>query len=294
MSSNTLPLESLCETAITTARAAATYIQSVDRSTIEPQHKSSGSSQASQVVTAIDFKSEAIIREYLLPACEQWDIAFAGEESALTESQARHCKSYFWCVDPLDGTQPYIEGRPGYAVSIALVDRAGTPLIGVVCDPINGEIIHAIRNQGAFINGVVSLTTNREATHALEVFADRSFAAEAKQHGLLEKIHHVAQQMHLGEVKVVYGNGAVKNACQVLRSPAACYIKLPKPNAGGGSIWDFSATACIAKESGGWCSSIQGQPLDLNRRGSTFMNHQGVLYASSRALGQCLVDQLSQ
>ena len=35
---------------------------------------------------------------------------------------------YFWCVDPLDGTLPFIEGRPGSAVSIALIARDGTPV----------------------------------------------------------------------------------------------------------------------------------------------------------------------
>ena len=43
--------------------------------------------------------------------------------------------NYFWCIDPLDGTLPFIEGKVGYAVSIGLVSRDGTPLIGVVCDP---------------------------------------------------------------------------------------------------------------------------------------------------------------
>ena len=79
----------------------------------------------------------------------------------------------------------------------------------------------------------------------------------------------------------------------VLEHAAACYIKLPKPEDGGGSIWDFAATACIVREAGAWVSNIHGAELDLNRRDSTFMNHQGVVFASSEQLASTLIDGLS-
>ena len=95
-------------------------------------------------------------------------------------------------------------------------------------------------------------------------------------------------QLCLDGVAMVYGSGAVKNACQVLAYPAACYVKLPRPEEGGGSIWDFAATACIVGEAGGWVSNSYGQALDLNRRDSTFMNHQGVVYASNERIARYL------
>jgi 3'-phosphoadenosine 5'-phosphosulfate (PAPS) 3'-phosphatase len=101
-----------------------------------------------------------------------------------------------------------------------------------------------------------------------------------------------AQDSGLDGVEVVYGSGAVKNACQVLDYPAACYVKLPRFEDGGGSIWDFAATVCIVGEAGGWASNIYGQPLELNRLGSTFMNHQGVLYASNERIARYLIDTL--
>ena len=84
----------------------------------------------------------------------------------------------------------------------------------------------------------------------------------------------------------------MKNACQVLDYAAACYIKLPRFEDGGGSIWDFAATACIASEAGAWASNIHGDLLDLNRRDSTFMNHQGVVFASSEQIGEFLIEEL--
>ena len=75
--------------------------------------------------------------------------------------------------------------------------------------------------------------------------------------------------------------GAVLNACWVIDKAHGCYFKVPKPQTGGGSLWDFAATACIAKETGAYAYSLDGSVLDLNRSDSTFMNHKGVLYASN-------------
>ena len=42
--------------------------------------------------------------------------------------------------------------------------------------------------------------------------------------------------------------------------------------------WDFAATACIYQELGLPATDFEGGKLDLNRQGSTFMNHQGVFF----------------
>ena len=97
--------------------------------------------------------------------------------------------------------------------------------------------------------------------------------------------------------------GAVMNAMSVIecavmekQNPqhnAACYIKLPKPQLGGGSLWDFSATACLATATNIWFSDIHGNPLDLNRHDSNYMNHQGVLYVSEQHLARRLITMCS-
>ena len=55
---------------------------------------------------------------------------------------------------------------------------------------------------------------------------------------------------------------------------------------GGGSLWDFAATACLFHETGGVATDMQGGPLDLNRADSSFMNHRGVLFATDEALAR--------
>ena len=294
MSQLALPLPQLCDAAIKAALEAGEFIQSTDRTTLQRHFKDAGSSAASQIVTEVDVRSEVIIRQCLQAASRQWDIAFVGEESSQSVADKvpeRLLKPYYWCVDPLDGTLPFMEGSPGYAVSIALVNQAGVPLIGVVYDPVDATLLHAIRGQGAY-RDQVPMTRATAVSTSLMAFADTSFRAHENYDDLLDTLNGCAQDAGLDGVAMVYGSGAVKNACQVLDYPAACYVKLPKPEEGGGSIWDFAASACIVGEAGGWASNIHGQPLELNRPDSTFMNHQGVLYASNERIARYLMARL--
>ena len=291
MSQVALPLHALCDVAMEAAREAGRFIHRTDREKLQRKVKHAGSSAASRIVTEVDIRSEEIIRQCLQASCGEWDIAFVGEESSQTVAgltPERLRKPYYWCVDPLDGTLPFVEGRAGYAVSIALVDRAGMPLIGVVYDPVDSSLIHAIKGQGAY-RDQTPIAHTAAASTSLMAFADASLREHEAYGDILTILNTCAHHSGLERVAVVYGSGAVKNACQVLDYPAACYVKLPKPEDGGGSIWDFAATACIVTEAGGWASNIHGQPLELNRRGSTFMNHQGVLYASNERIAQYLL-----
>ena len=78
------------------------------------------------------------------------------------------------------------------------------------------------------------------------------------------------------------GAGAVLNAIFVLENGPACMIKHPKKENGGGSIWDYAATACIYNALGLSATNYKGEKLDLNRKEGTFMNHEGVFYDNTK------------
>ncbi len=94
--------------------------------------------------------------------------------------------------------------------------------------------------------------------------------------GLLQRY---VEELKLEGVKEVWGGGAVLNAIQVPEHGPDCMLKFPKKEQGGGSIWDFAATACIYQELGLTATNFEGGKLDLNRKEGTFMNHQGAFYA---------------
>ena len=288
---STEQLKTLCDMAIQAAQEAGQWIEEFDRHNLQRIFKDAGSSEASQIVTEVDIASERIIRQRLEAVSDSLGIAFVGEESSLNcvgNANQRFTKPYFWCVDPLDGTLPFVEGRSGYAVSIALVAQSGTPLIGVVYDPARRVLLHAIVGQGSYRN-LTPFTLTKRSSAALMIYADASFKAHAQYQLAISVLEHCARALGLDGVTFFYGGGAVVNACRVLESNRACYFKLPKEEDGGGSIWDYAATACIAHEAGGWSSNIHGQPLALNCSHSTFMNRDGVIYASDSEIAECLI-----
>lgn len=289
----------LCNTAIQAAQEAGQWIERFDRHNLQRIFKDVGSSEASQLVTEVDIRSEEIIRQRLQEISGPLDIAFVGEESSLSNSSLsnlgnvneRFERPYYWCVDPLDGTLPFAEGRSGYAVSVALVEQSGKPLIGVVYDPARQVLLHAIDGQGSYQN-LIPFRQIKHKSKSLVVYADASFKVHAKYESTISTLERCAQTLFLDGVTFVYGNGAVINASQVLDSSQACYLKLPKNEDGGGSIWDYAATSCIAHEAGAWVSNVHGQALELNRRDSTFMNHEGVIFASNKQIAHFIIDAL--
>jgi len=97
------------------------------------------------LVTAVDEASERAIGRRIRSSFPQ-DAFIAEEFSALRVAAGRR-----WIVDPLDGTVNFVHGHPFACVSIALVDDEG-PAVGVVNAPFLGEIYHAVRGAGAYLN----------------------------------------------------------------------------------------------------------------------------------------------
>lgn len=59
---------------------------------------------------------------------------------------------YTWIIDPLDGTTNYLSGLPFFSISLAIC-HCGEVIAGVVYAPRLDEIFHAVKGEGAFLNG---------------------------------------------------------------------------------------------------------------------------------------------
>ncbi len=276
-------LNDLLQHAVVAAKEAGSFIQSSADRDVKIQHKSGGDNIAAQVVTEVDLHADALITKVLQPTCAQYDLALLTEES--TDDRVRLEKDAFWSVDPLDGTLAFIESRPGYSVSIGLVARDGTPLIGVVYNPVTEILYSAVSGQGAQRQGSPwQPTTTALRDRPLTLVFDRGFDQRDTYARVSSALNAFADRHGFSAVQTLEGDGAAMNAMQVLENPPGCYFKFPKPQEGGGSLWDFAATAAIFNECSAVASDFYGQPLELNRAESTFMNHRGVLYATNAAL----------
>ena len=130
-----------------------------------------GNTLASQVVTEVDLDSQRLILGLLEESMVGFSLGLLAEES--DDNSSRFETEAFWCIDPLDGTLPFIEGAPDYSVSIALVSREGEPLVGVVRDPVEEVTYHAYRQGGTFMNecGVLYASSATLADSVQEIYS---------------------------------------------------------------------------------------------------------------------------
>jgi myo-inositol-1(or 4)-monophosphatase len=106
------------------------------------------------LVTTVDFAAQkaivGIIRESFpkdfIVAEESLD---ASVNAGIDRETARR-----WYIDPLDGTTNYIHAFQIFAVNLALEEPANDEIVlGVTFDPMRDELFHAVRGEGAFLNG---------------------------------------------------------------------------------------------------------------------------------------------
>ncbi|PIA78904.1 inositol monophosphatase [Gaetbulibacter sp. 4G1] len=271
-----MDLQHLANIAIEAALSAGKIIQKHMNDNIVVEQKEGGYNYASQVITKVDRECENSIISHLMPTCKAFDIGLLSEETK--DDGTRFEKDVFWCIDPMDGTLAFINKHPGFSVAIALIARDGTPIIGVVFDPSTETLYHAIKGNGAYKN---RSTWNIKNTNDYLTYAtDKTLSDTPKSNEIRVILNNHKANLGLKGIKEMSGSGAVMCAILVLENGPACFLKLPKKDLGGGSIWDYAATTCIYHELDLPATDFNGEILDLNKKDGTFMNHQGVYYSN--------------
>ena len=200
-------------------------------------------------VCEVDLEVDAFLREQLGQLDP--DAGWLSEETL--DQSDRIERPRLWVVDPIDGTRDYLRGRPGWAVSIALVDQR-VPVIGVLDAPLREEHWQAELGRGAWRNGERLHASDRRELAGARVptdslpDVDSDLLAVAKPNSIALRIAMVAA----GEADLV----------ATLR---------------WGFEWDIAAAALIASEAGAVITGALGQPLAFNTaNGAAF----GVLAAA--------------
>ncbi len=104
---------------------------------------------AINLVTRADTESEKAIIETIRSRFP--DHTILAEESGLDTGAHGSRSRNRWIIDPLDGTTNFAHELGFFSVSIAF-ERDGEVVIGVVLNPVNGELFSAAAGEGAFLN----------------------------------------------------------------------------------------------------------------------------------------------
>lgn len=193
------------------------------------------------------------------------DVPVLGEEMAAAEQ--RHLWSFandgLWVIDPIDGTNNFINGIPHFAVSVAFVVQGRTQM-GVIYNPVSNECFYAVHGAGAFLNGQKLPLRHvakklREAIAGVEIRRLRSAR-------LSNSINHFAP---FGTLRCM--GSSTLDWCYLAAGRYDVYVH------GGQNLWDYAAGALILEEAGGEMATLEGDD---------FWSGQHVFQRSVIAAGQ--------
>lgn len=97
-------------------------------------------------VTETDIEVEHALQKAM--ANEFPDLPVFGEETGYPQE----LPPTFWIVDPIDGTQSFIENKPTFTSMAALIER-GITIASVIYNPSTGDMFVAKAGEGAYKNG---------------------------------------------------------------------------------------------------------------------------------------------
>lgn len=224
------------------ADASGPVIRSYFRQKIPVDNKADASP-----VTAADREAEQAIRAILADARPEDGII--GEEFGDTGTDAE----FVWVIDPIDGTKSFITGRPIFGTLIALV-RNGTPVLGVIDQPVNGERWVGAHGHPAQFNGgeigvreCPALADAVAGTTAADLFAN---GERAHWEAIAARARHT-----------VYGGD-----CYTYAQLAAGFVDIVFE--AGLQTYDFCALAPVIEAAGGIVTDWRGNPLTLGSDGT--------------------------
>lgn len=193
-------------------------------------------------VTELDHASEKAMVEHIRKTFPPHQII--AEESGIGESKS----PYRWYIDPLDGTTNYVHHVAIFSISVAVAYENET-LAGVVYDPYHKEMFWAVKGQGAFLNGMPILVSDKQDLQ--ECFLASGFPWRSKMYldaylnSFRDLFERCAGIRRLGSAALDLSY----TACG--RFDGFWEMKLKS--------WDITAGILILKEAGGKVSDFRGE-----------------------------------
>lgn len=198
------------------------------------------------LVTAVDEAAEAVVLDRIRTHFPDDHIVAEESASAAVEGGRR------WIVDPVDGTVNFVHGHPFVCVSVAFADEDG-PAAGVIHAPLLGEVYHALRGGGAFLNDhPIRVSTVEDGEQALWAtgFPFR------KGKGDPERYFRLVTDLLLTSHGIRRAGSAALDLAYVAAGRVDGFFEI------GLAPWDLAAGLLLVEEAGG---RVGGWPGDADR-----------------------------
>ena len=216
-------------------------------------------------VTDADKAVDKIIKDYL--SKKYPDHGFLTEESV--DNKERLNKEYVWIIDPIDGTDSFIDGRDDFSTLIALC-RNHEIVVAVISVPAKGEVYFASKWQGAFKQNknfeVKQIHRNLKSKNLILVKSPHHVTSADEQ--LYEK-----NKDKFSKVEIV---GSAYKMALIAEGKAEVTFKL----SAGSKEWDIAAPSLILKEAGALLLTPDKEKYTFNKQ--DVVNHKGYIVVNRK------------
>lgn len=207
-------------------------------------------SSTSDLVTNIDMETEQFFVKEVSEALPEHRLL--GEEGfgdTITDWDG-----YVWIVDPIDGTTNFINQQRNFCITVGIY-KDGVGELGYIYQVMTGELISAIRGQGAYQNGVLLPQLKNVEFEDSLLGVNASWVAPNRH----IDHHQVAKLIKRVRGTRSYGSAALEISYVVTgRLDAYFSMRL--------SAWDVAGGMVIANEVGALCGTLGGGEFDLLKK----------------------------
>jgi myo-inositol-1(or 4)-monophosphatase len=193
------------------------------------------------MLTDVDGAVQAALTRQLAEAFPS-DAAL-GEEG-LDPQAGRPHSEYVWVIDPIDGTNNFGRGMPGFSVSVGVL-RDGLVVGGAVYDPLARQLFSAWRDRGAWLDD------RRLRLTSVPLDGRSMFSIRTPFSGGVPK--PVERWLSLYRLRRV-GSTALQLCYVALGAIAFMFDHRA-------SLWDIAGATAVIAEAGGHVTAPDGAPL---------------------------------
>ena len=199
------------------------------------------------LVTEADLLADKLLMEGL----EKYGYPILSEET--DDTALRLNAEYVWIIDPIDGTNGFVEKNGEFAIMVGL-SRSGIPVLGFVYDPVRKMMYYAEKGCGSFLD-------DGEKVSKMSV----SNESDIEKSRLLTSPHHISKRInalisHSNITSIVALGGIGLKIAKMVEGSADIYFSYTNQM----GQWDLCAPQIILEEAGGKLTGILGEEIVYN------------------------------
>lgn len=216
--------------------------------TVLRSFKSDGS-----VLTEVDRELDRFLKDSivsLFPGSAVITEEDSGTKAAQSDGIAE--AGFIFAVDPIDGTDCYSQGMPGWSLSVGVLDSGLEPVAGIVyapkwgASPSGGALLFADIGEKALLNDEAIPPVDEGYKGAPQVFAGSSIHKRYRMESFPGKVRNA-------------GSTAIHIVAPLIHRAVVGTIFSPN------YIWDISGAHAVIRSHGLTVEYIDGRPIDYRR-----------------------------